>query len=98
MTPILQREDGGDGGAEGGGGWNESRASKAEEGRGGEGGREGGEGSSGAKQQGPRQKQKGKRKQIFFLLAAGKEAFMFLYNEQNSHSKRRGQEKLGFSK
>lgn len=95
MTPILQREDGGDGGAEGGGGWNESRASKAEEGRGGEGGREG---SSGAKQQGPRQKQKGKRKQIFFLLAAGKEAFMFLYNEQNSHSKRRGQEKLGFSK
>lgn len=55
-----------DGGAEGGGGWNESTASKAEEG-----GREGGrEGSSRAKQQGPRQKQEGKRKQIFFLLAA----------------------------
>lgn len=43
--------------------------------------RAGGWGGDRAGQQGPRQKQKGKRKQIFFLLAAGKEPF---YNEQDS--------------
>lgn len=38
-------------------------------------------GSSRAEQQGPRQKQKGKGEQIFYLLAAGKEPLYFSYNE-----------------
>lgn len=86
MTPILQREDGGMEELRGEEARMKAEPAKAEEGR-----EEGKDGGRGGEQQskaaGPRQKQKGKRKQIFFLLAAGKEPFMFLYNEQSSRKK-----------
>lgn len=55
---------------------------KAEEGR-----EEGRAQEQHSKAAGTQTEKKGKRKQIFFLLAAGKEPFMFLHNEQNSLSK-----------
>lgn len=42
-------------------------------------------GSSRAKQQGPR---RGEKKLMFFLLAAGKEPFMFLYDEESQRGGR----------
>lgn len=80
-----------------GGGWNESRASKSREG---EGGGERGKGVKrerrregwGAAEQSSRDPDR-KKKQIFFLLAAGKDRLMFLYNKQGSLSKRMDREK-----